>query len=48
MKKQPAPQDKVFEFRDKPVSDFKFDKIVVGVFDDMVSRSVPFYNEMYA
>ena len=38
--------DKVFEFRDKPISDFKFDKTVVTVFDDMVSRSVPFYDEM--
>lgn len=40
------PKDKVFEFRDKPVGDFKFDKTVVTVFDDMVSRSVPFYDEM--
>lgn len=42
----PLSRDKVFEFRDKPVSDFAFDKTVVGVFDDMVSRSVPFYDEM--
>lgn len=40
------PQDKIFEFHDRAVSDFKFDKNVVGVFDDMVSRSVPFYAEM--
>jgi tRNA (cmo5U34)-methyltransferase len=39
-------KDNVFEYRDKPVTDFKFDKTVVGVFDDMVSRSVPFYDEM--
>lgn len=39
-------KDKVFEFRDKRVDDFTFDKTVVGVFDDMVSRSVPFYDEM--
>lgn len=40
------PKDKVFEFTDRPVGDFKFDQTVVGVFDDMVSRSVPFYDEM--
>jgi tRNA (cmo5U34)-methyltransferase len=28
------------------VSDFKFGTTVVNVFDDMVSRSVPYYNEM--
>ncbi len=39
-------RDKVFEFKDRQVSDFKFDKTVVSVFDDMVSRSVPFYDEM--
>lgn len=41
-----APRDNVFEFRDKHVTDFAFDKSVAGVFDDMVSRSVPFYHEM--
>ena len=40
------PKDKVFDFRDKAVSDFRFDKTVVTVFDDMVSRSVPYYDEM--
>ncbi len=40
------PKDKVFDFRDKAVSDFRFDKNVVTVFDDMVSRSVPYYDEM--
>lgn len=40
------PKDKVFEFRDRAVTDFKFDKTVATVFDDMVSRSVPFYDEM--
>ena len=39
-------KDKVFAFNDKPVTDFAFDKTVAGVFDDMVSRSVPFYDEM--
>lgn len=38
--------DKVFEFKDKKVEDFSFNKQVVTVFDDMVSRSVPFYGEM--
>jgi len=28
------------------VSDFKFNEAVAGVFDDMVSRSVPFYGEI--
>ena len=41
----PVPQDRVFaEIR--RVSDFAFDKTVAQVFDDMVSRSVPFYAEM--
>ncbi len=40
------PKDKVFEFRDKAVNDFRFDKTVATVFDDMVSRSVPYYDEM--
>ncbi|PZP87058.1 MAG: carboxy-S-adenosyl-L-methionine synthase CmoA [Azospirillum brasilense] len=38
--------DKVFELRERAVQDFTFDKVVAGVFDDMVSRSVPFYDEM--
>lgn len=29
-----------------PVADFRFDEKVASVFDDMVSRSVPFYEEM--
>lgn len=29
-----------------PVGDFRFDAKVAGVFDDMVSRSVPYYEEM--
>lgn len=41
-----TPKDKVFEFKDRPVSDFRFDKTVATVFDDMVSRSVPYYDEM--
>ncbi len=38
--------DKVFNDKKKEVGDFKFDKNVVSVFDDMVVRSVPFYLEM--
>jgi len=41
-----APQvDKVFETENK-VSDFSFNREVAAVFDDMVSRSVPYYDEM--
>lgn len=39
-------QDQVFKDEITKVSDFKFGTTVVKVFDDMVSRSVPFYNEM--
>jgi len=39
-------KDEVFkEIYQKPV-DFKFSSKVAGVFDDMVNRSVPFYEEM--
>ena len=38
-------KDEVFREIKKP-SDFKFNKTVVNVFDDMVNRSVPFYDEM--
>jgi tRNA (cmo5U34)-methyltransferase len=38
-------KDDVFR-EDQPVGDFAFDATVAGVFDDMVSRSVPFYEEM--
>jgi len=37
--------DKVFE-TDRKISDFSFNKEVAAVFDDMVSRSVPYYDEM--
>lgn len=39
-----APRDQVFA-EQKAISDFKFNAEVVGVFDDMVTRSVPFYVE---
>lgn len=38
-------QDKVFQ-QTARVEDFTFDERVAKVFDDMVSRSVPFYNEI--
>jgi tRNA (cmo5U34)-methyltransferase len=40
------PRDEVFRDEINRVSDFKFGTKVVSVFDDMVSRSVPFYDEM--
>lgn len=38
-------RDRVFE-TDKKVADFSFNQEVAAVFDDMVSRSVPYYDEM--
>jgi tRNA (cmo5U34)-methyltransferase len=40
------PRDRVFAEPARAVGDFTFDRTVAGVFDDMVSRSVPFYGEM--
>jgi len=40
------PRDQVFAQPLDRVTDFAFDSTVVAVFDDMVSRSVPFYDEM--
>jgi tRNA (cmo5U34)-methyltransferase len=40
-----APRDEVFRQEKDLVSDFKFGAEVANVFDDMVSRSVPFYAE---
>ncbi|PJB72583.1 MAG: carboxy-S-adenosyl-L-methionine synthase CmoA [Alphaproteobacteria bacterium CG_4_9_14_3_um_filter_47_13] len=39
-------EDKIFADKDKRISDFTFDENVSNVFDDMVSRSVPFYDEI--
>ena len=39
-------KDKVFSNRQDRIHDFKFDKKVAGVFDNMVGRSVPFYDEI--
>lgn len=38
--------DKIFDEPIKQASDFSFNNKVAGVFDDMVTRSVPFYTEM--
>lgn len=38
--------DDVFANKVDTIIDFEFGTVVAGVFDDMVSRSVPFYNEM--
>ena len=38
-------QDRVFQ-QTARVEDFAFDERVAKVFDNMVSRSVPFYNEV--
>ena len=40
-------KDKIFDDTEYPALDFKFNKEVVTVFDDMVVRSVPFYIEMH-
>ena len=41
-----TPPDQVYREPRDNVSDFRFDKSVATVFDDMVSRSVPFYAEI--
>lgn len=44
--KQKGNQDKVFSEEIKKPSDFKFGATVANAFDDMVERSVPYYNEI--
>ncbi|MBI9071152.1 MAG: carboxy-S-adenosyl-L-methionine synthase CmoA [Melioribacteraceae bacterium] len=39
--------DNIFKEKAEHVSDFQFNSDVVNVFDDMVSRSVPFYLEIH-
>lgn len=39
-------KDQVYREARSEIGDFRFDKSVATVFDDMVSRSVPFYGEM--
>ena len=41
-----TPSDKVYKDQRESIGDFRFDKSVATVFDDMVSRSVPFYGEI--
>lgn len=43
---QVQPTDQVFSDKIKDVADFHFGEKVATVFDDMVGRSVPFYDEM--
>ena len=38
--------DNIFDEKTDQLNDFKFDKEVVDVFDDMVVRSVPYYKEI--
>ncbi len=40
------PRDQLFANESSPVTDFRFDQDVAEVFDDMVNRSVPLYEEM--
>ncbi len=39
-------RDEVFARPDQPIGDFTFNAKVADVFDDMASRSVPYYEEM--
>jgi len=39
-------KDEIFKNELRPVGDFSFNKEVATVFDDMLSRSVPFYHEI--
>ncbi|MFO1394088.1 MAG: carboxy-S-adenosyl-L-methionine synthase CmoA [Steroidobacteraceae bacterium] len=43
---QDAPKDRVFAEKREAIGDFKFGAEVAQVFDDMLSRSVPFYGEI--
>jgi tRNA (cmo5U34)-methyltransferase len=40
------PKDKIFRVKNDLISDFDFGEKTAGVFDDMLSRSVPFYAEI--
>ena len=39
-------KDEIFRNESRPVGDFSFNEEVATVFDDMLSRSVPFYEEI--
>lgn len=41
-------EDKYFDTKLKNIEKFQFNRDVAEVFDDMVSRSVPFYNEIHS
>lgn len=41
-------EDKYFDTKLKNIKKFQFNRDVAEVFDDMVSRSVPFYNEIHS
>ena len=45
MKIQKAKKDRAFQPTNKPACDFEFNSEVAKVFDDMLARSVPFYQE---
>ena len=40
------PKDKIFKTKKKLIENFNFGKQTTAVFDDMLQRSVPFYDEM--
>jgi tRNA (cmo5U34)-methyltransferase len=44
---QQSPKDHIFNTKKKFISNFSFNDEVAEVFDDMVSRSVPFYAEIH-
>jgi len=46
MRRRLKPQDKVFAEKTDRARDFAFDSTVAHVFDDMVGRSVPYYDEI--
>ncbi len=39
-------RDKIFSKKQQAIAPFEFNQAVASVFDDMVSRSIPFYNEI--
>ena len=41
-------KDKVFSQKKKDIESFEFNEEVTNVFDDMITRSVPFYKEIHA
>jgi len=39
-------KDEIFKDASRPIGDFSFNKEVATVFDDMLHRSVPYYQEI--